>query len=312
MVAGLEAVAANCKLSILKVGQGKASKRIRRHSMTPAKMRRACMLLLPTVALVVAASEAAPSPPAKWKLRGGLKVLDGPGSGRYTQVRVGSDGLATIVWNGEPGLRLARCADPHCSTTTEPRTVLNSSGLPVTNPRFVRMELAENGNPVLAFATADTTQATVMHCNDPHCVTAATAVLATATKVRHCSLVLDPSVAGRAAVTFGLSDPPPPSNFDSKDCVTCAGFRDQTCLLRVQLRRRRLRLHLLLRRPGNGRLLPRGPAYQRLQGSGRRQQRQHPARLSHGHPHHLDAHHGGHCCRCLRREHDLWAANRRS
>ena len=173
---------------------------------------------------------------APWKLRGGaLEVLDGPGSGRYTQVRVGADGLATLVWNGEPGLRLARCADRRCSTITEPRTVLNSSGLPITNPRFVRMELAASGNPVLAFAIADDTQATVMHCGDPHCASdgVLATVLVTAAKVRHCDLALDPAVAGRAVVTFGLSYPPPPpatATMMLEDCVTCSGFRDQACL----------------------------------------------------------------------------------
>ena len=169
---------------------------------------------------------AAPAPAPAWKLRAGMQVLDGPGSGRYTQIRVGPDGLATLVWNGEPGLRLARCTDRRCSTITPPQTVLNSSGHPVTNPRFIRMELAPNGNPVLAYATADDTQATIMHCHDLHCLAAETSVLATAHKVRHCDLALHPVVTGQAIVTFGLSDPPLPT---SQDCKTCAGFRDASC-----------------------------------------------------------------------------------
>jgi hypothetical protein len=193
------------------------------------------MVLLLCAAMVAAATARAvdlapPPPPSAWKLRGGglLQVLDGPGSGRYTQVRIASgSGVATIVWNGEPGLRLARCTDRRCSATTAPRTLLNGSGHPVLNPRFLRMELAPGDWPVLAFATAGTTQATVMHCHDPLCLTAVTTVLTTAPKIRHCDLLLDPVVVGRMVVTFGLSMGP--SAMPPKDCVTCSGFRDELC-----------------------------------------------------------------------------------
>ena len=64
-----------------------------------------------------------------WTLRGNLTTLDGPGSGRYTQIRIAEDGLATIVWNGMPGLRLSRCTDILCTAATKPITIYNSSGL---------------------------------------------------------------------------------------------------------------------------------------------------------------------------------------
>ena len=63
-----------------------------------------------------------------WIRHGNLTTLDGPGSGRYTQIRVAEDGFATIVWNGVSGLRLCRCTDVFCTSTTKPINVLNSSG----------------------------------------------------------------------------------------------------------------------------------------------------------------------------------------
>ena len=48
---------------------------------------------------VLAGAAAQPSP-SGWRLRGNLTALDGPGSGRYTQVRADSVGIPTMAWNG--------------------------------------------------------------------------------------------------------------------------------------------------------------------------------------------------------------------
>ena len=58
------------------------------------------------------------------------------------------------------------------------------TGLPVTNPRFVRMEI-DGSNPVLAFGTQSSTEAQLIFCTDPFCnTTQNTIVLARAPKVR--------------------------------------------------------------------------------------------------------------------------------
>lgn len=138
-----------------------------------------------------------------WQLRG-LSTLDGLGSGRYTQIRVGSDGLATIVWNGNNTLRLARCTDSICDSVTKPISPLNASGLHIINPRFIRMELS-GVNPVLVFSTANDTEAHVMTCNDPFCTDAETTVLVKAREVRHCDMVMMSEKDLLPVITFGLS-----------------------------------------------------------------------------------------------------------
>ena len=49
---------------------------------------------------VLAGATVQPNPSA-WRLRSNLTALDGPGSGRYTQVRADYHGVATMVWNGD-------------------------------------------------------------------------------------------------------------------------------------------------------------------------------------------------------------------
>lgn len=64
-------------------------------------------LLLIPFAAVKGAPHAAADSATVWSLNRTVQ-LDGPGSGRYTPLRVTGADRATVVWNGAPGLRLAR------------------------------------------------------------------------------------------------------------------------------------------------------------------------------------------------------------
>ena len=156
------------------------------------------MLAAATVCFAVCTASLA----SAWQLRNDV-ALDAP-AGRYTQTRIGSDGLATIVWNGEKGLRISRCVDAACVSQTPPTTVPGTDN----NPRFIRMEIAPGNLPVIAYAAANDTEARVTWCNDPACTMAvATTKVASAKKVRHCNLVLAGGVTDDVFVTVGLSDP---------------------------------------------------------------------------------------------------------
>ena len=129
-------------------------------------------------------SRAAPPQPTPtamtlWVLQS-LHLLDYPG-GRYTQIRCSPvDGLPTMVWNGQEGLRLSRCVDPVCSSWTPPVTL--SSADP--NPRFIRMEFSL-GLPVLVYAAANDTELHVTRCTDQACAAMHTLVVGRAQTVRH-------------------------------------------------------------------------------------------------------------------------------
>ena len=59
------------------------------------------LTLLTLVGQVAAANSSQVAAASSWKLSGAIAELDGPGSGRYTQIRVDIFGWATIVWNGK-------------------------------------------------------------------------------------------------------------------------------------------------------------------------------------------------------------------
>lgn len=120
---------------------------------------------------------------ATWVLQS-LHLLDYP-AGRYTQIRCSPlDGLPTIVWNGQDGLRLSRCVDPVCSSWTPPATLAADP-----NPRFIRMEFAL-GLPVLVYAAANDTELHVTRCADQACNTIRTLVVGRAQTVRHPGLAV--------------------------------------------------------------------------------------------------------------------------
>ena len=120
---------------------------------------------------------------ATWVLQS-LHLLDYP-AGRYTQIRCSPvDGLPTIVWNGQDGLRLSRCVDPVCSSWSPPATLAVDP-----NPRFIRMEFAL-GLPVLVYAAANDTELHVTRCADQACNTIRTLVVGRAQTVRHPGLAV--------------------------------------------------------------------------------------------------------------------------
>ena len=135
-----------------------------------------------------------------WKLDN-LLQLDAS-AGRYTQTRVAADGRATIVLNGDgkanSGLRIARCADASCSSTTSAVTVPDTD----PNPRYIRLELDQGSLPVLVYCAKGNTEVHLTRCKDPLCHGSSTTVLATAKRTRHCDLRL---VAGAAVVITELS-----------------------------------------------------------------------------------------------------------
>ena len=142
------------------------------------------VLLLGLLPAAAHASESSLLPIAKWRLLDTLK-LDPLPAGRYTQTRRAPDGSVTAVFNGNAGLRLARCADATCSSATPPHTVANTD----PNPRFIRMEL-DGGLPVLAYGAVNDTEAHLTRCHDPLCNASSTVVLAKSQRVRHCDLQL--------------------------------------------------------------------------------------------------------------------------
>ena len=127
--------------------------------------------------------------------------LDAPG-GRYTQTRVASGGIATMVWNGAAGLRLSRCTDSACSAVSPPVTVPGTD----PDPRFIRMELMDGGAPVLAYAAANDTEAHVTWCDDVVCSTSTTVVVARAQRIRHTDLAMLDTATGEVQVVVGTSD----------------------------------------------------------------------------------------------------------
>lgn len=132
-----------------------------------------------------------------WVLQS-LHLLDYPG-GRYTQIRCSPvDGLPTMVWNGQEGLRLARCVDPVCSSWTPPVTL---SADP--NPRFIRMEFSL-GLPVLVYAAANDTELHVTSCADQACTAMRTLVVGRAQTVRHPGLSV--TEEGEVVVAAELSN----------------------------------------------------------------------------------------------------------
>ena len=132
-----------------------------------------------------------------WVLQS-LHLLDYPG-GRYTQIRRSPvDGLPTMVWNGQEGLRLSRCVDPVCSSWTPPVTL---SADP--NPRFIRMEFSL-GLPVLVYAAANDTELHVTRCTDQACAAMHTLVVGRAQTVRHPGLSV--TEEGEVVVAAELSN----------------------------------------------------------------------------------------------------------
>ena len=158
-------------------------------------LRLASLLLLLLLLLLAAPARAADA----WRLLDTLK-LDPLPAGRYTQTRLAADKLVTAVWNGDAGLRLARCADATCSAAQPPHTVAGTD----PNPRFIRMEM-DGSLPVMAYGAANDTEAHLTRCHDPLCTTSTTVVLAKSERVRHCDLLLA-DADGEAIVTVGLSD----------------------------------------------------------------------------------------------------------
>ena len=127
--------------------------------------------------------------------------LDAPG-GRYTQTRVASDGIATMVWNGAAGLRLSRCTDSKCSAVRPPVTVPGTD----PDPRYIRMELMDGGAPVLAYSAANDTEAHVTWCDDVVCSTSTTVVVLRAQRIRHNDLAMLDTATGEVQVVVGTSD----------------------------------------------------------------------------------------------------------
>jgi hypothetical protein len=140
------------------------------------------LLLLPPPA--AAQEHAGDTPVATWRLLNTIK-LDPLPAGRYTQTRRAPDGSITTVFNGNAGVRLARCADATCSSTTPPHTIANTD----PNPRFIRMEL-DGGLPVMVYGAVNDTEAHLTRCHDALCNASSTVVLAKSQRVRHCDLQL--------------------------------------------------------------------------------------------------------------------------
>jgi hypothetical protein len=157
------------------------------------------MLFALGLLLLLPAAAASLSSGGGWRLLNTLK-LDPLPAGRYTQTRLAPDGTVTVVFNGNAGLRLARCADATCSAATPPHTLANTD----PNPRFIRMEL-DGSNPVMAYGATNDTELHLTRCHDPLCQGSTTAVLATSERVRHCDLLLADD-DGEAVVAVGLSD----------------------------------------------------------------------------------------------------------
>ena len=158
------------------------------------------LLLVLSPLAVAAAAHASDAPITTWRLLNTIK-LDQLAAGRYTQIRRAPDGSVTAVFNGNAGLRLARCTDATCSTTTPPRTVANTD----PNPRFIRMEL-DGGLPVMAYGAANDTEAHLTRCHDPLCNASTTVVLAKSRRVRHCDLELAEGDGVRAYTMYSLRE----------------------------------------------------------------------------------------------------------
>ena len=119
-----------------------------------------------------------------WALNS-VRQLDFP-AGRYTQIRTSpADGLPTIVWNGA-GLRFSRCLDTMCTNWTSPVTLPGTD----PDPRFIRMEFAHDGLPVMVYGAANDTELHLTKCEDQACSKLQTLVVARAQKVRHPGLAL--------------------------------------------------------------------------------------------------------------------------
>ena len=110
-------------------------------------------LLLAVILMLLPAPLAAPRPPplavrSVVQLEGGTRATS---AGRYTNVKLGRDGLPLVLYNRDRGgiVRAQHCADSACAQRTATNLSAPTSG---SAGRFIDLAMAQNGLPLAVWA----------------------------------------------------------------------------------------------------------------------------------------------------------------